>query len=391
MTPEELIVEAESFLTAFYSMFKTRHLYPPTHRRFTESLAPVLDSIARLLGANPEAVFLIVEREFIFEGTPLFRTMTGMREFADVFARHGIDRLTIQQGIGSEELISLVNILTMRQNEIAEQGGIEEILRKEGLAHARLERLTLGRNAQEILIGQSQYQQPGMAAAVFAPYALLYRKTESLFDLMYQNRAADIALPLNEALDCLDDLAAHAQEFMDIYHNDGIRLGEWDHAASVCALTCLFAKYLNLEENLIRLLAGAALLHDAGKLSMPAEIRNKPSFLLEPDARKLYDEHPLRGAERLLSLLNAPPLAAIVCYEHHAGYDKKGFPALPAEAAPLDASLLIGLVSEYDNRAREFGEGKKPSEILPDLLPERGKSLHPSLFDLFSLFLGEAA
>jgi len=391
MAPEELIAEAEAFLTAFYSMFKTRHLYPPTHRRFTKSLEPVQDSLSRLLGKNPEAVFIIVEREFIFEGAPLFRSMTGMRDFADVFERHGIDRLTIQQGIGMEELINLVNILTMRQSEIDEQGGMEELLGKEQMPHARLERLSLGKKAQEILTGQAQYQQSGAdGAAGFAPYAHLYKKTESLFDLMYQSREADIVPALNEALDALVNLSAHGQEFMEIYHNEGFRMGEWEHAACGGALTFLFGKYLNMEDGMNRLLAGAALLHDAGKLSMPADIRNTPSFLLEEEARQVYNEHPQLGAERMLALRNAPPLAAIVCYEHHAGYDKQGFPALPADSAPMEASLLIGLVSEYDNRAREFGGGKKPSEILPDLLPKRGKSLHPAFFDLFSLFLGEA-
>ena len=237
MAPEELIAEAEAFLTAFYSMFKTRHLYPPTHRRFTKSLEPVQDSLSRLLGKNPEEVFIIVEREFIFEGAPLFRSMTGMRDFADVFERHGIDRLTIQQGIGMEELINLVNILTMRQSEIDEQGGMEELLGKEQMPHARLERLSLGKKAQEILTGQAQYQQSGAdGAAGFAPYAYLYKKTESLFDLMYQSREADIVPAFHEALDALegDEVVCDAlgetltQEFLRLKRAEWV---EWPASA----------------------------------------------------------------------------------------------------------------------------------------------------------------
>ena len=104
-----------------------------------------------------------------------------------------------------------------------------------------------------------------------------------------------------EALDALVNLSAHGQEFMEIYHNEGFRMGEWEHAACVGALTFLFGKYLNMEDGMNRLLAGAALLHDAGKLSMPADIRNTPSFLLEEEARQVYNEHPQLGAERIIA------------------------------------------------------------------------------------------
>jgi response regulator RpfG family c-di-GMP phosphodiesterase len=55
------------------------------------------------------------------------------------------------------------------------------------------------------------------------------------------------------------------------------------------------------------------------------------------------------GAQMLCGLDGAPPLAALVAYEHHLRYDgRPSFPALARRRAPNLASQLTALADGYD-------------------------------------------
>ena len=91
------------------------------------------------------------------------------------------------------------------------------------------------------------------------------------------------------------------------------------------ALTDLVASDMGLSRHDADRLRWAALLHDIGKLAVPAKILNKPG---KPDAREwnLLQRHPEEGAKLIGPLAAWLGEWASAVDSHHERYDETGYP-----------------------------------------------------------------
>ena len=89
-----------------------------------------------------------------------------------------------------------------------------------------------------------------------------------------------------------------------------------------------------------------ALLHDVGKLMIPAEVLNKPGKL-SPEQWALIKSHPTAGVE-LLADIDFPWDVRPIVESHHERWDGKGYPhKLAGESIPLTARVLC-IADVYD-------------------------------------------
>lgn len=96
------------------------------------------------------------------------------------------------------------------------------------------------------------------------------------------------------------------------------------HQIRVAMLVRLIGAEMGLSADELDELAMAALLHDIGKLRVPAEILNKPGKLSEAEM-SLVQEHPTQGYETLLHIDFRWRIADIV-HQHHERLDGSGYP-----------------------------------------------------------------
>lgn len=96
------------------------------------------------------------------------------------------------------------------------------------------------------------------------------------------------------------------------------------HQIRVAMLARLIGAEMGLPGDELDELAMAALLHDIGKLRVPAEILNKPGRL-SPAEMNLVQEHPLQGYETLKHIDFRWRIADIVL-QHHERLDGSGYP-----------------------------------------------------------------
>lgn len=104
-------------------------------------------------------------------------------------------------------------------------------------------------------------------------------------------------------------------------------------------LACAIAAEIGLPEDKIEGIRMAGIVHDIGKLSIPAEILTKPSKLSEIEL-KMIREHCRNGYEMLKNLESPWPLSEIV-FQHHERINGTGYPRkLKGKDILLEARIL---------------------------------------------------
>ena len=111
------------------------------------------------------------------------------------------------------------------------------------------------------------------------------------------------------------------------------------HQRWVTRLACAIAKEMGLSEEKIEGIRMAGLIHDIGKLNIPAEILTKPGHLSEIQYN-MIKIHPQVGCDILREIKFPWPVAQIVL-QHHERMDGTGYPqGLSDEEIILEARIL---------------------------------------------------
>jgi diguanylate cyclase (GGDEF)-like protein/putative nucleotidyltransferase with HDIG domain len=142
-------------------------------------------------------------------------------------------------------------------------------------------------------------------------------------------------------------------------------------------------KVLGLSKAEIAALKAGALLHDIGKLAVPAHIVNKPGRLTQAEFEKTKI-HTTVGAQ-ILSRVEFPYPVIPIVRHHHEQWDGLGYPdGLKAEQIPITARIL-SVVDCFDSvrEDRPFRRGMTRDEAIAFLLRGSGNHFDPNVVDLF--------
>ena len=163
-------------------------------------------------------------------------------------------------------------------------------------------------------------------------------------------------------------IAAHMVEKRDPYTAG--------HQEGVARLAVDIAKNLGMPAEQIDLVRTAALLHDIGKIAVPAEILVKPGKLDQYEWL-IIQRHPSVGAEILEDAELGGPIADII-RQHHERLDGSGYPDGLAEAdICLEARIVaVADVAEAMLAHRPYRPARTLEQTTEEL--ERGRS---SLYD----------
>lgn len=161
------------------------------------------------------------------------------------------------------------------------------------------------------------------------------------------------------------------------------------HSLEVAATARAVAERLRLEgADLVEVELGA-LLHDVGKLHLPARILRKAGPLDEDELR-LMRLHPEWGAEMVASVPGLEAVALIVQL-HHERPDGRGYPhGLTHERIPM-ASRIVSACDAYRamTKAREYSEALDVDSALAELELNAGTQFDPLVVEVLGEFVRE--
>jgi HD-GYP domain-containing protein (c-di-GMP phosphodiesterase class II)/putative methionine-R-sulfoxide reductase with GAF domain len=201
---------------------------------------------------------------------------------------------------------------------------------------------------------------------------IVYTQTRMLGNISRQKREAeDRSRQIEESfmttLGALSAMVFSKDRFMDA------------HSRGTATLAVAVAKFLGLKGLALRQLEYAALLHDVGKVGIPAHLLNKPGPLTSEELA-LVHEHPVI-AERILS--RVPSLHAI-CPIVRAQYERwngSGYPdGLAGEMIPL-GGRIIHVCAAYHAMSsdRPYRPALATDQIIQELRSQAGVQFDPQV------------
>ena len=161
------------------------------------------------------------------------------------------------------------------------------------------------------------------------------------------------------------------------------------HVRRVQILAAGMAELLKLSKPDVDALRAGALLHDVGKLAVPAHILNKPGRLSSAEFEKMKI-HTTVGAQ-LLSRVDFPYPVIPIVRHHHEQWNGQGYPdGLRGEQIPMTARI-ISVVDCFDSvrEDRPFRRGMTRDEAIALLLRGSGTHFDPHVVELFIREFGE--
>lgn len=185
----------------------------------------------------------------------------------------------------------------------------------------------------------------------------------------------------------------HLEELDDLYHAtitslamaiDAKDHNSYGNVQKVRAMTMALAHRLGVsDENTLKGLRAASLLHDIGKLAVPEYILNKPGKLTEPEAEKVRS-HPSVGADILETVPFPYPVVPYVRH-HHERWDGSGYPeGLNEDQIPMGARIIAVVDCYFGLRSDRPFRPKLSRDLAVNFIKqEAGRAFDPRVVEVF--------
>src|SRR5438552_694863 len=164
----------------------------------------------------------------------------------------------------------------------------------------------------------------------------------------------------------------------------------WLHSGRVARYAVAMGKQLGYDRPTMQALQCAALLHDIGKVSIPADLLNK-STTLSRDEWYTITKHSM-ASSLMLKAQELPRRVVAITQSHHEWHNGTGYPlGLEGNAIPLGARVL-SLADAYDAMSsdRPYRPALSPEEIAGEIVKGSGTQFDPALVrDLLPFLAGK--
>lgn len=190
---------------------------------------------------------------------------------------------------------------------------------------------------------------------------------------LFKHESILLAHKYNSSFSHLIGVLAKAVEKRDPYTTG--------HMERVAELSVRIGKKLGLADSELEGIHLGAVIHDVGKIYVPAEILNRPGKLLKQEF-ELIKTHSMVGHEIVKDIEFPWPIADIVL-SHHERLDGSGYPnGLQGDEIAIEAQIVaVADVVEAVSSHRPYRPAKSIKEGLQIISEGKGKSYNPEIVE----------
>ncbi len=163
------------------------------------------------------------------------------------------------------------------------------------------------------------------------------------------------------------------------------------HSTRLAEWAVRIGRDLGLDDDCLRDLEAAAILHDIGKIGVPDAILRKPAKLTEEEY-EVIKEHPEYGWAVLRAVPGFERVSLFVLH-HHEAFDGKGYPAgLRGDEIPI-GSRIVSVMDSFDAMvsSRPYRTGMPLEEAIKRLEADTGKQIDPIVTPRFNALARDGA
>ena len=155
------------------------------------------------------------------------------------------------------------------------------------------------------------------------------------------------------------------------------------HSDRVAAMAVSIGNAMHLPSGELEDLKRAALLHDIGKLGVPAAVLDKPGELTAAEYRTIQ-RHPALGA-RILQPINAYTAIIPMVRHHHENFDGSGYPdGIAGNDIELGARILaVADVFDALKSDRPYRRGMPLTQVMDIMRGEAMRQFDPQVIEVF--------
>jgi putative nucleotidyltransferase with HDIG domain len=363
---------ADDLLRRLAAAIRGAQLYAPGHPLVTRSVTSLLETLATAHQYMPSVTIGIVGEDLVVGDIPIRDAASTMGELMRRVQQAGIERIVIDRGVQSDEIVRLVE--TVSRSESGDQTA----------ALSRLPHIRVGRLQVD--------EQTDAGVGDIATFRKLYDDAVKVAETLWESTGVEGIPDADEARGMVDSLAqAVAQNRTALLALTALKNYDnytFTHMVNVSILTMGQARGVGIDGPLLREFGLAALMHDIGKVKTPNEILNKPDKLTEQEY-EILKKHTVDGAQILRKTPEMPTLAPVVAFEHHLRADGTGYPSAQRPQLNL-ATTLCGIADVYDAmRSHRVYQPAFPTDrILAVLQRNDGKQFDQNLVRRFVQLVG---
>ena len=200
-----------------------------------------------------------------------------------------------------------------------------------------------------------------------------------------RSRRAAVAAALAEAQDTPEQALEGLMSILQLHERDAR-----GHAMRVARLAVAIGDEMGFSDDELTLLEQGGLLHDIGKLDMPASILSKPGPLDE-DEWRIMRTHPQVGYDLLR---NQPRFAdaAEMVLAHHEAFDGTGYPRQLESTRIPKAARVLAVADAYDSMTHPHTQrpAMPPSLAIEEIARCSGRQFDPQCAEALGSVLAYA-
>jgi HD-GYP domain-containing protein (c-di-GMP phosphodiesterase class II) len=165
------------------------------------------------------------------------------------------------------------------------------------------------------------------------------------------------------------------------------------HSVNVCVYSLILGHHLNLDKKRLTDLGAGALLHDIGKINLPAGLINKAESFNENDWEHIR-MHPVYSVKAIIKTRGTDPAsirAIATAYEHHISYTKGGYPQLLQKRTPCLFAQIVAITDTFDAMisGRIYHKSKHTADqVITSMINRVGVDFNPLLLKVFINTIG---
>ncbi|RMF19297.1 MAG: HD-GYP domain-containing protein [Candidatus Dadabacteria bacterium] len=362
--------QGQQLITQLATAAKAVHLYPPEHPARTQPLQRVATVLEQALSRQAVAAVVIQEDLLVVDGNPYFDPFPGSDDLFDFMRERQLVRIEFQHGVTGAELRTMIALLALPPEDLANWGNARDYLEKQHVEHilVELDEEDLEQRALQVYTEAKRY------------IVDLWREAR-LGNIPHGDRARATMNELGQLLSQDPNLMLGLTMLSD-YDNY-----TFNHSVNVGVFALAMADELGMSADK-ELIGLGGMLHDVGKTRVPIEIINKPGKLTDDEWMQMR-RHPEYSAEIVQQMQLHDIVDGVL--QHHCGYNRKGYPELSPTKELSEPGQITAVCDVYDSvtTLRPYQRQFTPQEGIEILLKQKSNGhLNPKFTDTFIRMLG---